>query len=271
MSYESVEVSRDDGSPQFLYLFELNDKAWRYTLGAERVNIDGHWWEPIGISDDGVKQKGDPVSDLLNVTVPSTLDIVKFYIQTPPSSPVFLTVRRYHVGDFQSVVAYVGEVSNVNQNKPGQAVVSCSTISASLDRNGLRLAWSRTCPHSLYDKQCRVNPGAYRVQIEVQELGPGTVKAPQLAGLQDGWFDGGYLEWESPERGIERRGIEEHLGDTILMFGANDGITPGLIAYAHPGCNRIVDTCRLKFNNIENYGGIPSMPGKSPFDGDPIY
>lgn len=271
MAYDVIEDSREGGSPQVLYHFELNDKNWRYTAGPERVNIDNKWWEPAAISDTGVKQKGEAVSDILNLTVPSTLDLVDFFARTPPSSPLHLTIRRYHIGDNESVVTYVGQVSTVNQNIPGQAIVSCNTLSATMDRKGLRLSWSRTCPHALYDKQCKADPAVFAVAAVVTEVGAGTVTAEEFSTRPPGHFNGGYLEWIDPERGLERRAIEEHDGNQVLMFGASDGITPGLEVTAYPGCDRVANTCKLKFNNLANYGGIPSMPTKSPFDGDPVY
>lgn len=271
MSYEDQEISTELGSPEYLYEFKLNDKKWHYTTGADEITVNGAKWKPIPISDDGVRQKGEPTSDIMVVTVPADIDIVKFYAATPPSSMIILTIRRRHEGSLDTVVAYVGEVIAVDQPRPGEARISCSTLSASLERSGLRLTWSRNCPHALYDSSCRAQKSAHAVNATIIELGQGTITADAFAAYPDGWFNGGILEWEDPDRGIETRGIEEHIGNTILMFGTVDGLRQELAVIAYPGCKRTVTECNLKFNNLPNYGGIPSMPGKSPFDGDPVF
>lgn len=271
MAFEPREISNQEGAPQFLYEFALNEKRWRYCTGIQAVTLLGQTWAPLPISDSGVRQKGDPTSEILTVTLSSKIDIVRFYMATPPSSPVFVTIRSYHVGDADAVVRYVGEVAAVNIPQPGTAEIACNTLSASMNRNGLRLSWSRTCPHTLYDKGCKANKATFEVPITVDEIGRGTVTSAAFSAYPDGWFNGGFLEWVDSERGVERRAIEEHLGNQVIMFGTSDGIRPGITAKAYPGCNRTVSHCKIKFSNLANYGGCPSMPDESPFDGNPVF
>lgn len=271
MAFDALEQSKQSGAPQFLYEFALNEHRWRYVSGTGTVTVGGQTYAPLPISDNGVRQKGDPTSETLTVTMPNTVDIVRFFASTPPSSPVYLTVRSYHVGDAEAVVRYVGEVMNVNQPQPGKAELACSTLSASMARNGLRLTWSRTCPHSVYDTGCKVNKTAFKTDAVIATVGPGVITSPTFATFPDGWFKGGLLEWVDPDRGLERRAIEDHVGNQLLMFGTSDGLFGGQEVSALPGCDRTTLTCRDKFNNLPNYGGCPSMPDKSPFDGDPVY
>lgn len=271
MAFSPIEQSKQSGAPQFLYEFALNDKRWRYTSSTATETVDNQTYLPIPISDSGVKQKGDPTSETLVVTMPSPVDIVRFFATTPPSSPVYLTIRSRHVGDVDAVVRYVGEVTNVNQPEPGRADLSCVTLSASMARNGLRLTWSRTCPHAVYDAGCRAAKAAFATQATLDTVGPGIVTSTTFATLPDNWFKGGFIEWLDPDRGLERRAIEEHIGNQLLMFGTSDGLTGGLDVIAYPGCDRTTLTCRDKFNNLANYGGCPSMPYTSPFDGNPVY
>lgn len=271
MAFSTIEESRQLGAPQFLYDFSLNEKHWRHVTGTATINADGFAWTPLPISDSGNKQKGDPTSETLIVVIPSSHDIVKFFASTPPSSPVYLTVRSLHVGDTESVVRYVGEITNVNQPRPGAAELSCTTISASLNRDGLRLGWSRTCPHSVYDGGCKAVKANYKVDGTIDTVAPGIITVSEAAVLPDDWFSGGFIEWVDPDRGLERRAIEKHTGNQLLLFGTSDGLTGGLELSMYPGCDRTTLTCRDKFNNLPNYGGFPSMPDKSPFDGDPVY
>ncbi|MGP1665642.1 MAG: phage BR0599 family protein, partial [Rhodanobacter sp.] len=70
---------------------------------------------------------------------------------------------------------------------------------------------------------------------------------------------------------LERRGIDEHLGKQLRLLGKSDGLLEGMDVKAYPGCQRTSAVCAAKYNNLLNYGGYPHLPGKSPFDGDPLY
>lgn len=271
MSYNIQETSNDNGQPIYLYEFRLLDKYWRYTSADAKVSLLGSVWEPIGMSDDGIKQTGEAKTDALNLTMPTSTALVGLFIGTPPGAPVFLTCRRYHEVDNDPIVCYVGQVTTINLSTPMTAVVTCATLSATLERNGLRLAWSRGCPHALYDGQCRVDKARFLVNATVKTVGAGTVKSDAYKAFPDAYFAGGYIEWIDPMYGTERRGIESHTGDTIEIFGTVDGLAGGYILKTYPGCARTTAACDTKFNNLDNYGGVPSLPDRSPFDGNPLF
>ena len=99
----------------------------------------------------------------------------------------------------------------------------------------------------------------------------GHVKAPELNAYPWTYFPGGFIEWLDPDRGIERRTIEAQGPDGLIrLFGTGDGIEVGQQFTAYPGCAHNTDACKA-FGNLLNYGGIPDLAGKSPFDGDPVF
>lgn len=271
MSYNDLESSNYDGEPIYLYEFRLNAQYWRYTSAATSQSLLGSVWTPMGVADDGVKQTGDTTVDALNITMPISSDVVGLFIGTPPINPVYVTIRRFHAGDSDAAVCYVGEVAQINENTPVSAVVTCNTLSASMERNGLRLSYSRGCPFALYDSCCKVNKENFRFDGTIQSVGANTIVIPGAAQFSNNWFNGGYIEWNDPKRGIERRAIELHTGDTIFIFGTVSGIAGGMIIKLYPGCPRTTAACKTKFNNLANYGGIPAMPDRSPFDGNPVF
>lgn len=276
MTYDLRELSQDDGSPQHLYEFTLNDKAWRYTSGTPAtsaaqgyVDMIGFQWLELAISHAAIRQTGDSSSETMLITMPSDRPIPLMFNTTPPSSPIKLVIREYHRGDSEAAIKAVVEITSCNQPAPGKAELSGIMLAATLARNGLRLHYSRNCPHVLYDTQCRAE--RIPVTATVTEAGNGLIRADEFAARPPGFFDGGYLEWDDPVRGLERRAIEQHTGNTVLMFGTSDGINGGMEVQAFPGCNKTFAACSIKFNNSENYGGFPALPSKSPFDGDPVY
>lgn len=272
MSFNPIEISNDEGRPVFLYSFSIGAASWRYTSGDADIIIDNYRWLAVPISDDGVKITGEAVTDSITITAPNTIAPVQMFIGTPPSQPIMVRIFHYHEGDSQAVLAYLGELVQVGQPRPGEAVLICDAIAVSMQRDGLRLGWQRTCPYALYDPlTCRVDKALHGTDATVFEIVGNKVTMQGLNEKPDDYFAGGFIEWTDPIRGIEYRGIEEHKGNVVTMFGLADGLYYGLKVKAHAGCDRRPGTCSSKFNNLDNYGGVPDMPGKSPFDGDPVF
>lgn len=274
MAYNQFEAATYDGRPSHLYQFIIGNKAWFVTSADSDISAGGNLYKALGVSDNGVSQTGEAQTDGMVLQVPITFDVVSLFVNTPPVEDV--TVRRFrkHENDDEIACNYVGTIINVNFTTPGVAELTCQTLSPTMQRNGLRLTWQRGCPYALYDQAtCKVNKEKYKITTEVDTADAGniTVKA-NLAAFGDHYFTGGFIEWTDRRTGgPNRRGIQEHIGNTITLLGRSDGIAQGDPVYLYPGCSRIAEVCDAKFDNMANYGGIPHMPGKSPFSGDPIF
>lgn len=272
MSFNTIEISNDTGRPIFLYSFTLGSATWRYTSSDADVLLGGYKWIAVPISDDGVKLTGEAQTDALTITAPSTIAPVQMFIGTPPSQSIMVGIYHYHEGDTEAVLGYMGELIQVGQPQPGRATLTVDAIAASMQRDGLRLGWQRTCPYALYDSlTCKADKASKAITCKVFEITGNNVTMQGIDGLADDVLAGGFIEWTHPTRGTEYRGIESQKGNVVGMFGLADGLYYGLEVKAYPGCDRTVSTCTTKFNNLGNYGGIPDMPGKSPFDGDPVF
>lgn len=271
MSFETTERSNYDSIPTALYEFAIGLNTWRYSSGEVPVTIAGNVYAPMPISDNGIVQSGDVQNDDFVVTLPADTPIASLFIGTPPSSKILVAVRRMNYGENDAPVVWVGEVKSGKRISLLAFEITCKTLSASLNRNGLRLAWSRSCPHALYDQNCKADPNAFGVSAQVDMFTGGTIASAAFDALPDGYLSGGYFEWEMLSGVMERRGIENHTGAVLIVLGTTDGLAPGQFVNVYPGCDRISSTCQLKFNNLSNNGGFPHMPSKSPFDGDPIF
>lgn len=273
MSYELIEVSADYGEPIFLYEFSVGTKVWRYTPSTEPVAANGEMFLPINISDEGISQSGEAQTDTVTITIDFDADIVDLFKITPPLDQIVVRRMVRHEFDAEVAVNYVGFISQANFGQLGVVGFECITLSPTMQRNGLRLYWARTCPYVLYDQAtCKVRKQDYALSAVVEKASNGVITAQALGTKEDGWFMGGYIEWESERTGAtEMRSIDEHDGNQIRLLGRSDGIPVGVTIRAYPGCTKVIETCRDRFGNHSNYGGYPHMPGKSPFNGDPLY
>ncbi len=271
MTFDSKERSSYDGIPTMLYEFSLGERYWRYAAGDTSVNLDGVTYAALAIASEGYSSSGNPETDEMTVRLSAYADVTQIYVGTPPSEAVRLNIRTLHRGDTDAPVVWAGQVKSGRQVSTVEFAFTCNSILASLNRNGLRLSWGRGCPHALYDRSCRVNPDDFATSIEIASVVGNTIFSDELTAKPDGYFSGGFLSFAGPHGAIERRAINIHAGNAVTLLGASDGLSDEMVVTAYPGCDRVTATCEGKFNNLANYGGIPHLPTKSPFDGDPIF
>jgi uncharacterized phage protein (TIGR02218 family) len=184
-----------------------------------------------------------------------------------------LTVRRRHAGEADAPIAFKGTVGNVKRKDLAESDIVARPLTASFKRAGLRLTWSRGCPHALYDNGCKVKRDLFKVPAVVTVKTGTTITVNTVGALAQGWFDGGYLDWVANADGsLDRRGIERSLSATqFLLLGTSDRIEVGTAVNLYPGCDLTAEMCDSKFDNLANHGGFGFMTGKSPFDGSPVF
>jgi uncharacterized phage protein (TIGR02218 family) len=97
------------------------------------------------------------------------------------------------------------------------------------------------------------------------------ITADAFGDFEDGWFTGGFIEYLLPTGFLETRMINRHIGTSIRVLSGIVGMAVGDPIVAYPGCKRTVRACIDKFDNYDNYGGFPHIPGRSPYDGQPVF
>ncbi len=272
MSFSDFETSLQNGQPIRLYQFQRGPLLWGYTSADRNITHLNIQFKAIegGISDDGIRQTDDAQADTLNLSVPAGLDIAQMYRVIAPTQTVTVTIYDLHYGDNGYLVVWMGQVAGVRFKDQFTAQIQCQTLAATLERSGLRKTWARNCPHTLYDNDCKVQRSQFRVEGLIDRLDGASIGFANAAGKPNGFYAGGYVEWTS-QFGLEQRGIEAHQGDLLTLYGGTFGLANGQSIAIFAGCDRTLNTCNSQFNNVINYGGCPQMPGKSPFDGTPVF
>lgn len=277
MAYQDLEDSIEDGRPISFYQFLLGSVAWRYTSAEEAITVGGHVWQPAAITDDGNKQTGEAVNDVTSIDCPSWIGPAQVFMSAAPSKSIQVSIFAKHEGDADLITTYIGEITQVNYPVPGKAKISCETIGASMRREGLRLGWQRTCPYALYDPvTCKVDKATWGTTFVVQQIDGDFVRILLSTARATDFYNNGFIEWSHPIRGIETLPIDQYtqIGSTVegtiaLLSPAGD-LFVGASGTAYPGCSFTPTSC-TSFANYDNYGGVPDMPGKSPFDGNPFF
>lgn len=281
MAFDTYENSNFDGVPVRLYEIKYGNDVWYYNSSDRDIIVGGVTYIGASMSDEGFQQSGEATSETLKITCPVDTEIVRRYRGTPPSKVVFVIVRQiqyddvgYIAGGAASVpVFWQGTLSAVREVDDATAELTAIMLTISFKRGGLRLTWQRSCPHFLFDANCRANKSAFAMAVTGTITAAEITVSTDLSGKPDGYFSGGLVEWTDPVTGtVETRGIEQQAGQVLNLLGTIDNIEGTSASFnIFPGCRRTIDYCDSVFNNRVNFGGIPHLPGKSPFDGNPIY
>ncbi|WP_278921496.1 DUF2163 domain-containing protein [Pseudophaeobacter profundi] len=126
------------------------------------------------------------------------------------------------------------------------------------------------CTAVLGDGSCRFDlatPGyAYQGALEILTES-GALQWQALEGFEPGWFTGGRMSVVSGTAaglwGSIKRDRAVATGREItLIEPLQGGLQPGDQLRLEAGCDKSMQTCRLKFNNLLNYQGFPDIPGE---------
>lgn len=271
MRHDEFERSNYDGAPTHLYEFSLGDSRWRYAASESDITLNGVTYVSSAIEHEDYSFSGNPDTDEFRINLAASTDVCRLYDGTPPSGSVLVNIRVLHRGSDDAAVVWSGFVKLGRRASAAEFTFTCTSMLATLNRNGLRLFWGRGCPHALYDRSCRVDPADFSTTVQITMLTGTTLTCPGLNALGDDYLSGGFIAFTHESGAPEHRGIESHGGNVITLLGLTDGLSPGDWITVHPGCARTTSACLNKFNNLDNYGGFPHLPAKSPFDGDPVF
>lgn len=267
MSWNDDESALASAQPVWLFDFVRGETLYyRYTDADRAITVNDATYTPLAISLDNLTVGS---GDNLDVTLPADNIIARLFRGVPPSQPVRVRIYRAHVDDQGMAVSWraiwLGRISDVKREATDRVKLITASVASDFTRNGLRLTFGRGCQNALYDHHCRVNPEAYAVTgIVIDALDGATITVTLPAGIEEGWFSGGFMAW--PSDGVtERRGLKLHEGNQIGVFGGTQGLSAGMAITLYPGCDRTIAVCDAKFANHLNYGGQPHMPGMSPF------
>lgn len=278
MSYNLIEVSQGLSEPFELYKFTRDNVVWAYTNCEEAIvyGVDFHGapltYLAIPIKRGEIEQNQEINKSPLKITMSIFADYLEQYKSSPPTSVTTLTVYRGHFNDSDVSVVWLGRHVNTKFSET-TAELELESVFTSLRRPCLRFRYQRTCPHDLYGEGCKADLEDFVVEnLELNTISGTDLTFGNLNDGRDiGYFVGGYLVWEDANYIPTRRFIISQDSLTLRLNLPIAGIGIGDSVKVYPGCNRTLDHCNSKFNNLANYGGQPYYPEKNPFAGEPIF
>ena len=270
MTYTTLETSAQSGRPVELYEFINGATAYRYTSADGDVVYGGNTYTAAPIARGAVEATSETARLALEITCARDIPVLDLFALMPPENVVALTLRRLHAGDGEAIILWMGRVLNVTWNT-ASAKIHCESVYTSLKRTGLRRLYQKNCPLGLYGPVCNLDRTNFDLSRTVATISGVTIVVTTMAGYADGYFAGGYLEWERTTGVFERRMIRSHVGTAITVSFPIPGLVTSAAVVLYPGCDHTLATCDGKFANRLNYGGQPYYPDKNPFNGVALY
>lgn len=125
------------------------------------------------------------------------------------------------------------------------------------------------CDAALGDARCGIDldDPAYKANGTISAVtADRTFEASGLTGLKAGWFELGFLEWQTGANAGRRAEIARHAASTAnvsieLLEAPVRGLAAGDAFIIRSGCDKQFSTCKAKFTNAANFRGFPHMPG----------
>lgn len=142
-------------------------------------------------------------------------------------------------------------------------------LSEALNRP-LGRVYQTPCTAVLGDAACTFvldTPGYFEDRPVEQAIRGQEFRWQDLAGFEPGWFARGQLEILSGAgkglKGVIKQDRSEAVERVIeLWHPIRAEVLPGDMLRLQAGCDKRMQSCRLKFNNLVNYQGFPDIPGE---------
>ncbi|MCC6304179.1 MAG: DUF2163 domain-containing protein [Rhodobacteraceae bacterium] len=129
--------------------------------------------------------------------------------------------------------------------------------------------FQRPCAAVLGDGRCRfdLSQAGYAAEVAVETVTGGRLfRFADFTGFDDRWFEAGRLEILSGAAaglvGVVKNDRLSAAGREVELWqGLGDVVAPGDAIRLEAGCDKRLETCQLKFDNVLNFRGFPDIPG----------
>lgn len=242
------------------YLFTTATDTYRYTSYNEDVIIAGETFQKAPIQRSEYDQNIVEGTITVSIQAPITTLFAQ-YIAGMPFIPIQVEIRRYFANNTaQSVTVFNGEIVSVTIDK-ATANAECVSSMAELNRKIPRVFMQSFCNNSLFGPVCYLDwsDPAYYVDtlntLVVDENDRTILESPLFDLRPANFYTLGMTFYSG-----EYRYITSHNANIIVLHFPYLNLVSGESIIVYAGCDKDPETCHNKFNNIENFVGMPYIP-----------
>lgn len=266
MTWQTDEQADEFSRPVELYVFQTPTTTYRLTSYYRDFVYGGNTYTSIPEARSNLitADASQSSSDDFSVEIPATHALAQAYAGFIPPREVVVTVLRYQPisnlamaigGGYVTALSFKGRMASFRV--PGASDAFATQINA--------VSASRICNHILYDSLCTLDRAAFAVAATVIAITVDhkIVTVSTIGGHPDQWFQHGEILHTTTQ---ERRSISDQTGTVVKVTyrePVSVGIGDSITLYA--GCDHTIGTCKTKFSNVGNFGGLPRLPISNPF------
>lgn len=267
MAYSTLELSTENGNPIELYLFTYNNVNYAYTSSQYYQTVSVSTGSSQIVFNPEYIKRGDNLVlgdsggnvETCTITLLRTNSVALLYQGSPPEAgKVRVEVFRKHGENNSDVIKIIdGSVSQVTF-RDSEAELTI-TIEDVLNRYIPRGTLSYLCQNCIYDERCTLNAFNYQLDCILDGAMNGLwLYSKDLLKVEDGYITDGIMRM-----GNCLRTVKLHKGEGILIKYPIPLSERSLNFTVYPGCNGLFTECAKKFNNTDNFSGIPYI---QPYD-----
>ncbi|HNC58878.1 MAG TPA: phage BR0599 family protein [Leptospiraceae bacterium] len=274
MPFIEIEQSTDDAYPVELYRFYSTafEEDYFYTSADEDITYNGDTYkalERLQRSQPELTRENN--AENLEIFLPRDNPLAKRWLTYVPPRTVWVTVYRYHRSESgipQVAVFWQGKIRGASWSV-NDVTLQGLPIDTAFSRNGLRVTFGKVCRHELYGSKCKVPLNAFLEEATLTQISRNKLYSPAFTTfpsngqpVPNGWWIAGFIENPVTQ---EIRYITNHSGTEIEILAPFETLQVGDVVNIAAGCKHDPETCRVKFDNIVNYGGLTLYMGDNPY------
>lgn len=257
--YIDQEESTKQQPIELYHIWRDGGQHWYYTSADQIVNYNGNDYQPATLKRELAKYDSQLEVTTMTIQAASVTDPVIEFVSLNPIEILWIEIRRGFRDLSEAVVIFVGQIKNV-KFKGASASIQCVGFEHFLKMPIPTLRYQTTCNWRLFDSHCKKNKVDYKVTATVTVDETKTeLTSSTFGNYSDNYFTSGLLEF-----GDGRRTITYHRGSTIKVAYRIPDIVDNDSVDIYPGCDGRAETCREKYNNINNFLGFPFIPMDNP-------
>jgi uncharacterized phage protein (TIGR02218 family) len=261
VTYAQDEESVSDGEPIELYEFIGPTATYRYTSNVVAVEYEGDTYAPTaGLGRSAFTGGSTQDPGTLEVQIGIAAQVVRDYGFATPPRNLRLRIHRQQANSGAYQVGWDGTVIGIRPRGRTAVVRSSSQLGERLRTSLPSVVVQPTCNHFLYDAHCAVTRIPF--SLLVSGISGNTLTLNSTGGAPDDWFRAGEIVRDLDG---ERRTIVDQVGAVLTLFSTFGTLANGDAVTVYAGCDHTVQTCSDKFNNVVNFGGMPSIQPSNPF------
>lgn len=260
MSFHQIETSPHSGELVQFFRFEVGTDVYLWNSSARTLSIGEDEYAPAAIALAEPEHGRDSSSMRCRISVPRDNPVATLFRQAIPDTQIPVTVTMKHAGDAEVVGAWSGTIVSCEWRE-SEASLVCEINLAKIRRLGLRQRFQTTCNLQLYSERCGVNREDFKATVTVSAVNGLLIAVSGMPSVADQYYAGGYAQDEAGTR----RFIASQVGNELSMLLPFESLSVGDSLDIYAGDDHTHETCRDKFDNIANFFGFFTLPGRNPW------